>query len=74
MNILTSSKLRVCLVEWILRRIGKKKKKKNEEGKLFGGCLVERGKGENNGVADLDPPKSFLSKMERKLGGGKSYG
>ena len=52
----------------------RRKKKKNEEGKLFEGCLVDWGKGENNGVADLDPPKSFLSKMERKLGSGKSYG
>ena len=38
----------VCLVEWILGRIEKKKK---WEGKLFGGCLVERERGKRDGGA-----------------------
>jgi len=45
--------LRVCLVEWILGRMEKRKKKKekkkeNGERKLFGECLVERGREEND--------------------------
>ena len=45
--------------------------KKNKEEKYFGGCLVEKGRGENDGGAYLSPQKSFLFKIERKLGGGK---
>ena len=47
--------------------------KKNKEEKYFGGCLVEKGRGENDGGAYLSPQKSFLFKIERKLGGDKSY-
>ena len=37
------SSLRVCLIEWILGRV-KKKYERKWEGKLFGGCLVRRGR------------------------------
>ena len=50
-------------------RENEKKKKKNEKGNFFEGCLVERGEKKML----VGPPKIFLSKMERKLGGGKSY-
>ena len=72
-----AASLRVFLVEWILGRIKKKKNfkwRKNEKWKLFGGCLVGNGRGENEGVFLLGPSKSFLIKMEIKLGKGKSYG
>ena len=45
--------------------------KKNGEEKYFGGCFVEKGRGENDGGAYLSPQKSFLFKIKRKLGGGK---
>ena len=44
--------LRLCLVKWILRKMKKKIKKKrreNEGGKLFWGCLVRRGRGKTFG-------------------------
>ena len=51
---------------------------KNEEGKLFGECLVKRERGENYGGIQvfffLDPPKSLLSKMRRKMDEGKFNG
>ena len=38
------------------------------EGKLFGGCLIEREREENDDGAQ----QKVLSKMERKFGSGKS--
>ena len=48
--------------------------RENEEGKLFEGCLVGSERWKNNSVFFSSPPKSFLPKMERKLGGEKSNG
>ena len=56
---------------WRWNRVDEKIWKKNKEEKYFGGCLVEKGRGENDGGAYLSPQKSFLFKIERKLGGGK---
>ena len=58
-SLLIMIKLRVCLIKWILWRM--KKKKKKEEGKLFGGYLVgrERRKG--------DEPEYFLFRSTRKF-------
>ena len=39
--------IRVCLVEWILGRMKKKRKKK--ERKLFVGCLIGRGREKKKG-------------------------
>ena len=47
--------------------------KENGEEKYFGGCFVEKGRGKNDGGAYLSQQKCFLSKIERKLGGEKSY-
>ena len=55
------------MVEWILEKMGKKRRE-NVEGKLFGGCLVEREREGNDDGAQ----QKVLSKMERKLGRGKS--
>ena len=44
--------LRGCLVEWILERMEKKKKKGENEGKLFGGCLVGRRGGKKDGLGE----------------------
>ena len=42
---------------------------------IFSGCLVGRKEGKKKlvglGVFSLDPPKCFLPKIERKLGGEK---
>ena len=59
----------VCLVEWILGRIEKKKK---WEGKLFGGCLVEREKGKEMvelGCFLLKSTKKFSPKNGEKTEG-----
>ena len=53
-------------------REDEKKRRENEEGKLFGGCLIGRERWENDGVFFLSPLKTFLLKMKRKLGGEKS--
>ena len=58
---------------WRWNRVDEKLWKENKEEKYFGGCLVEKGRGENDGGAYLSPQKSFLFKIERKLGGDKSY-
>lgn len=54
------------MVEWILRRMKKKKMKRE----IFLKDVWLRG-GEKKMM--VGPPKRILSKMERKLGGGKSY-
>ena len=50
--------------------------KEDEDGKLFGECLVRRWRGKNDGwglgVFSSGPPKSLISKMGRKLDKGKS--
>ena len=50
----------------------KKKKRENMEGKLFRRCLVRRGRRENDSGTRVFSPrtrqKSFLPKIERKLG------
>ena len=58
---------------WRWNRVDEKIWKKNKEEKYFGGCLVEKGRGEDDGGAYLSPQKSFLFKIVRKLGGEKSY-
>ena len=39
--------------------------KKNKEEKYFGGCLVEKGRGENDGGAYLSQQKSSLQNREK---------
>ena len=46
-----SQSLRVCLVEWILGRMKKKKEKKF----FFEECLVGRGRGKRDGVWEFSP-------------------
>ena len=43
--------------------------RENKERKLLERCLVERGRGKNDGGAHLGSQKSFLPKRGRKLGG-----
>ena len=62
----------VCLIEWILKRMGKKKKRENEERKLFEECLIGRGREDNDGatyVFSHHAHQKILSKIERKLSG-----
>ena len=48
--------------------------KENKEGKIFEWCLVGSERWKNNSVFFSSPPKSFLPKIERKIGGEKSNG
>ena len=59
--------LRVCLVEWILGRMKKKKKRENEEGKLVRGGLGWReGEKSDGGAWVFSPSQINFFKMERK--------
>ena len=52
----------MCLVEWILER------RENEERKLFGKCLVGRGREENDGGAWVFSPWSHQKVFAPKWG------
>ena len=60
----------MCLFGEILRKMENLGEKSGE--RSFKGCLVGRGSGKKwvgLGVFSPGPPKSFLPKMRRKLGG-----
>ena len=56
-------KFRLCLVEWILEKMGKKRRE-NVEGKLFGGCLIER---ERERKMMMRPKKKFSPKWRENF-------